>query len=348
MPIVVAITLMMSLGGVAPVASMRPMHLPMPPVVAFPAPPPPPVDAVAWLVYSIAEDAVIAAVNADRQLPQASITKLMTAILAVENADLSERVTISSTAGSTPIGFIGQPAAQAGEVWTVGELLEDIMVQSDNRAATALAEHVSGSADAFVGLMNSRAAELGMTSTVFRNPHGLDADGQVSTAHDLLLLGIEALRHPDVLRAARVKQVTFSAGGRRMPVTATNRDLGVYPGYFGLKTGDTARAGQVLLSYAETPRGGLLAVVLGSTNRRLATRDVITWGTRAYGPRDYALAAALATPAGESLPDWYRARLAGAGTLPSGDPTPGGSTPLTRDLDHRFRELLPELLGGGS
>lgn len=348
MPIVAAVTLMMSLGAVAPMASMRPMHLPIPPAVAFPAPPPPPIDAGAWLVYSITEDAVIGSVNANRALPQASITKLMTAILAVENADLRERVTISDTAGSTPIGFIGQPAAQAGEVWTVGELLENIMVQSDNRAAAALAEHVAGSVDSFVQMMNSRAAELGMTSTVFNNPHGLDADGQVSTANDLLLLGREALRHPEVLRAARVKQVTFSIGNRRMSVTATNRDLGVYPGYFGLKTGDTALAGQVLLSYAETSRGGLLAVVLGSTNRRLATRDVITWGARAYGPRDYALAAALATPAGESLPAWYQIRLAGAGTLPSGDPTPGTSTPLTADLQQRFRELLPELLGGDS
>jgi serine-type D-Ala-D-Ala carboxypeptidase (penicillin-binding protein 5/6) len=344
--IVAVISLTLSLGAAAPALTARPITLPVPPIAAFPAPPLPPIDATAWAAYSVAEESVIGGVNIDVQLPQASITKVMTAILTVENAAMTELVTISATAAATGIGYVGQPAVRAGEVWTVGELLENIMVQSGNDAAAALAEHVAGSVPAFVSLMNARAAQLGMASTVFRSPHGLDAEGQVSTARDLVLLGREALRHPEIRRAARIKHVTFAVGGRRIPVTATNRDLGIFPGLFGLKTGDTAAAGQVLLSYAVPARGGVIGVVLGSTNRRAATRGVLAWAAEAYGPRDYLLAPLHGMPDSDAWPGWYRTRLAGIGPLPPGNRDRPASTPLTGDVDARLRELLPRVLGG--
>jgi serine-type D-Ala-D-Ala carboxypeptidase (penicillin-binding protein 5/6) len=325
-------------------SAMRPLDLPMPPPVTFPASPPPTLDATAWMAWSVAEDAEIGSHNPDRQLPQASITKLLTAILTVENSALTDTVTIDSIAGSTPIGYIGQPAIQTGEVWTVQQLLDDIMVQSDNRAAVALAGHVAGSVLAFVDVMNDRAAEIGMTNTVFVNPHGLDAPGQVSTARDLIRLGLEALRHPDVMLSARITQITFALANRTLTVSATNRDVGIYPGYAGLKTGDTGNAGQVLLSYTETARGGIVAVVLGSTNRRAATRQLIAWATQALGPRDYFMAPAIDTELEESFPSWYRTRLRAAGPLPAAGT--GGGTPLTDDVTARLRELLPSLLGG--
>lgn len=345
MPLIAALSLGLSLVP-GPTASLRPPDLPMPPPGAFPVQAPPSVDAAAWMAWSVVEDAEIGSLHPDRVLPQASITKLMTAILAVEHSALTEPVTIGPTAASTPIGFIGQPAVRLGEVWLVGQLLENIMVQSGNDAAAALAEHVAGSIPAFVALMNRRADEIGMTSTVFVNPHGLDADGQMSTARDLVRLGLEALNHPDVMAAARIKHVTFSIGARRIPVTATNRDIGVYPGLLGLKTGDTLSAGQVLLSYTETARGGIVAVVLGSTNRRAATREIVTWASGALGPRDYFFAPAVSDDLVAAFPAWYQTRLRAAGTLPTGDPRGATRTPLVRDLEDRFRELLPGLLGG--
>jgi D-alanyl-D-alanine carboxypeptidase len=342
----VALSLVLSLGMPAPVAAPRPAPLPMPPISSFPVRPPPAVDAVAWMAWSVDADSEIGSANADRRLAPASITKLLTAILTVEHAQLADEVVISVRAASTPLGYIGQPALRSGEVWNVGGLLENIMVQSGNDAAVALGERVSGSLEAFIELMNRRAGELGMTDTVFVNPHGLDAEGQLSTARDLIRLGMEGLRHPAVTEAARIKQITFLVGNRRIPVTATNRDLGVYPGYLGLKTGDTASAGQVLLSYLETPRGGILAVVLGSTNRRQATRDVVAWASTARGPRDHFYGMAAATDAVDILPSWYRMRIQAAGELPVIQSRGVASTPLLDDVHRRLRELLPDLLGG--
>lgn len=342
-----ALSLALALGP-SPEAALRPADLPMPPPLLFPAHEPPTVNAGAWMAWSVAEAAEIGGLNQDRRVPPASITKLLTAIIAAERADLLDSVTISSNAGSTGIGYVGQPVVRTGEVWLVGQLLENILIQSDNGGAVALAEHVSGSVAAFVALMNQRAAEIGMADTEFANPHGLDDSAHLSTARDLIRLGVEALDHPDVLRAARIKETTFALGARRMRVTATNRDLGIYPGLLGLKTGDTANAGQTILSYTETARGGIIAVVLGSTNRRAATRDVVSWAAAALGPRDYFLAPAIGTDLESRFPSWYVARLRAAGTLDDGGPRAGGHSPLMAEVTARLRELLPALLGGNS
>ena len=297
------------------------------------------------------EEAELGSYEPDRRRAPASITKLMTAILVAEHASLLDPVVISSTAASTPIGFAGQPRVLAGEEWSVAELLANIMVQSGNDAAVALAEHVADDVESFVTLMNLRAGQLGMHSTHFVNPNGLDNTEQTSTARDLVLLGREALNHPEVLHAARIKHITFVVevpAHRRIEVASTNRDLGIYPGFLGLKTGDTLLASQVLLSYTETQHDRLIAVVLGSNDRRTATRQLVAWAATALGPRDYFFAAAGAAETGlaESFPEWYRVRLAAAGALPTGDPGRAGPTPLTRDLLERLRDLLPRLLGG--
>jgi serine-type D-Ala-D-Ala carboxypeptidase (penicillin-binding protein 5/6) len=317
------------------------------PATAYPLTPPPQVDATAWKTWSVAANAEIGSLDADRQRPLASLTKLLTAILVVENAGLLESSTISATAAATPIGYIGQPATRQGEVWLVGQLLEMMMVQSSNDASVALAEHVSGSVTNFAQLMNARAAELGMNDSQFRNPNGLDADSHFSSASDIIRLGLASLEYPEVLSVVRVRQASYEIGGRRLEITATNRDLGIYPEFLGLRTGDTLMAGQTLLAYVQAPRGDILAVVLGSTNRRAASRALLAWSAQALGPRDYLLAPAAQSAAGDALPDWYRTRLEAALTpLPSGDPTPGRRSPLTDLLDERFSELMPGVLGG--
>ncbi len=210
----------------------------------------------------------------------------------------------------------------------------------------ALAEAVAGDVAAFVELMNTRAAELGMDSTTFVNPNGLDASEHLSSARDLIKLGVAALEHGDVLRVARIKHIQLEAETRVLEIDATNRLLGVYPGYLGLKTGDTIAAGQVLLSYTETQHDRIIAVVLGSGGRRIATRELVTWAATWGGPRDQFFAAALGTDTATLFPEWYQHRLGAVLPLPMpGDAGPV-RTPLHDDLEARFGELLPALLGG--
>jgi D-alanyl-D-alanine carboxypeptidase (penicillin-binding protein 5/6) len=345
MSFIAALALTTALG---PSPGLRPIHLPPPPMMCFPAEAPPSIDANSWMVWSVQHDAELGSVNPDTPRAIASITKLMTAILVVDRAALSNQVVISANADATPIGYIGQPDVRQGETWSVRDLLANILVQSGNDAAVALAEHVSGDVTTFVGLMNQRADSLGMTNTSFVNPNGLDSEGHFSTARDLIYLGRAALAYPDVLRIARIKHIRFDPGGRPIEVDATNRDLGIFPGLFGLKTGDTLAASQVLLSYDEAPRGDYIAVVLGSRNRRSATREILAWSRTTLGPRDYFFAAAAGTDLELSFPDWYITRIRAAGTLPVGTTGPAQRTPLTDSLDQAFRVLLPGVLGGES
>jgi D-alanyl-D-alanine carboxypeptidase (penicillin-binding protein 5/6) len=344
MPLLSAVALAVTLG-VSP--SMRPTDLPMPPVADFPVSPPPSIDAASWMVWSVESDAELGSKDPDTPRPPASITKLMTAILVVENVSLDNVVTISAEAAATPIGFVGQPEIIQGEQWTVRDLLANIMVQSGNDAAVALAEHVAGSVDAFVAMMNAKAAELGMANATFMTPNGLDTTGHEMSARDLIILGRAALQYPEILRMARIKFVVFDVGGRHIEVEATNRLLGVFPGFFGLKTGDTLNAGQTLLAYDVAQHGRLLSVVLGSSGRRIATQDLLSWARTALGPKDYFLAPLVGTDQEVSLPDWYLTWLRAAGPLPTGDPTHPPRTPLSASIDAALRHLLPALLGGG-
>lgn len=334
----------MALGAPGP----RVIDLPMPPMLAFPVEAPPAIDASAWIVWSVEQDAELGSLDPDTPRAPASITKLMTAMLVVENASLTDRVTISANADATPLGYIGQPELRQGEVWSVRDLLVNILVQSGNDAAVALAEHVAGSVDEFVGMMNTRAAALGMANTTFLTPNGLDAVGHVMSPRDIVVMAKAALAYPDVLRIARIKHITFDVGGRHLEVDATNRLLGVFPGFYGLKTGDTAQAGQTLLAYDVAQHGRLLSVVLGSSGRRIATQELLAWAWRALGPKDYFYAPVVGTDMELTFPDWYLTRLRAAGMLPTGDPVAPVRTPLLDAVDGGLRDLLPALLGGGS
>lgn len=345
MPTVAALLLATTLG-VSPV--MRVADLPMPPLLAFPTQPPPVIDATAWMVWSVEENAELASLDPDTPYPPASITKLMTAMVALQRAAPDNRVVISGPAASTPLGYVGQPHLLQGEVWTVRDLLTLLLVQSGNDAAVALAEHVSGSVDAFVDAMNTQAAALGMVTTRFENPSGLDAEGHEMSARDLIVMGRAALAYPEVLRIARVKHASFEVSGRLLNLDATDRDLGVFPGLLGLKTGDTLSAGQTMLAYAINQRGGMLTVVLGSGDRRLATRELLAWSETTLGLKDYFFAPIVGSDLELTFPDWYLVRLRAAGGLPTGDPATRAVTPLSAAVDQGLRDLLPELLGGGA
>ncbi len=197
-----------------------------------------------------------------RSGPMASTAKMMTALLVVDNADLAEVVTISRRAQATGHK---QVWLRRGDQWTVGELLEALIVVSANDAAVALAEHVGGDVGSFVDMMNERAAELGLADTVYVNPHGLDATGQHTTAGDLLIVGREVMARPMLAElAARQEAVLVKGDGSTRRWDSTNELLGSYQGAVGIKTGWTSRAGDMLVAAAERDGRRIYAVVMGS------------------------------------------------------------------------------------
>ncbi len=202
---------------------------------------------------------VLAAANANQGRPMASTTKIMTALLALERANLADPVVVS------PAALVGEASMglAAGEVVTVEDLLWGLLLNSGNDAAMALAGHVAGSVDAFVALMNQRAAELGMRNTRFANPHGLDAPDHHSSAHDLWLVTQEALQHP--LFRQIVATPAYTTAGRQL--VNQNELLGSYPGADGVKTGTTLAAGQNLVGSVTVDGHREIAVILGSQDR---------------------------------------------------------------------------------
>jgi len=319
---------------------------------------PEPISAASWALYSVDGGEMLWENNADQRRPMASVTKAMTAIVVAEEAeDLDAPVTISATAASTGIGYPGQPRVLEGDAWTVRELLENLLVQSGNDAAVALAEHVAGSVDAFVERMNERAQELGMADTSFANPHGLDAPNHYSTARDLVTLGVAAIDNADVARTARIKYVTFDPIQREaFGVRNSNRLLGTFPGVFGLKTGDTLDAGLVLLTYLDTGTHEFIAVVMGADDgdpttaidHLTITADLLGYALTTFRPSDYVLAPLVPADIADVLPDWLRPRLEATGPLPSGtDRTSAfATTPGEQAVVGALADLLPQVLGG--
>lgn len=347
MPALAALLLALGL----PLASLAPLGADLPPLpmAALPAHEPPILSARSWALYSVDEAALVWAADADEVRAPASVTKVMTALVVIEQGTQpDEEVTISAAAASTPIGYVGQQKIYQGEVWTVEALMADMLVYSDNCAAAALAEHTAGSVEAFVALMNEKAADLGMTSTHFENPHGLDANGHVSSARDLIRMATAAIQEPRLTRLTRLKFVTFTPRGRVMAVRNTNRLLGTFPGVLGLKTGDTANAGEVLLSYAALAHDEFVGVVMGSPDHMAETADLMAYAGRILGPQDHFYAAGSHLDELAQWPAWRRARLQAAGPLDDGR-RPDATTPLSpaqSTLAAALRDLLPALLGG--
>ncbi len=223
--------------------------------------------------------------------PMASITKVMTALLALENDGLDDTVTISKAAASVDDGV----GLVAGETVTVRELLELALIASSNEAAIALAEHVDSTVPRFVARMNDKAAQLGLEDTHYINPHGLDAPGHHSSANDIAKLAAVAMKSAEYRRIVVIRSVTLPAYQKRKAerLKATNELLGVYRGMTGVKTGFTSDAGHSLVGSAERDGITLTAVVLGgATNRSRFTEcaKLLDWGFKHYAPQRIASA----------------------------------------------------------
>jgi len=231
---------------------------------------------------------VLWARSPDVRRPMASITKIMTAVVALEHSSLSDVVTVpreAVTVGQSSAGLV------AGEQLTMQELLEALLVKSGNDAAVTIAVHVGGSQAAFVAMMNAKAGELGLSDTHFANPHGLDAPGHYTTADNLAVLARYAMVKPAFRDIVRRTTVTIGHGKRRTTLHTTDELLGVYQGMMGVKTGNTDGAGYSVVSAAQRQGVTLYAIVLGTSSDRqrfLDAKALMDWGFAHYRPQQIA------------------------------------------------------------
>ncbi len=199
--------------------------------------------------------------NAHEALPMASTTKIMTALVALENGNLSDIV----TAGKNAYGVPGTSIYLGlGEQLTLEQMLYGLMLASGNDAAVAIAEYIGGSVEAFCRMMTDRAAEIGCENTVFTTPHGLPADGHHTTAWDLALIAQEAMKNPTFREIVGTQRASLPWADHEYDRVLTNKNklLSTYAGTLGVKTGYTKAAGRCLVFAAERDGLELIGVVL--------------------------------------------------------------------------------------
>lgn len=230
------------------------------PAVSVKASCPPELSAFSAILMDAESGRVLFEQNAHQQLPIASITKLMTALVAAENiADLSESVTVRAEWTGVEGSSI---YLRAGEVLTLETLMYGLLLNSGNDAAVAIASYCSGNVSDFVAQMNFRAKQLGMVHSHFKNPNGLNEEGHYSTAYDMALLARACIENLTVSRIAATK--TIKLGTRTF--TNHNKLLWRYDGCIGMKTGYTEAAGRTLVSAACRDGQTLIAVTLNAAD----------------------------------------------------------------------------------
>ena len=208
-------------------------------------------------------------------LPNASTTKMATAMLVVEEVELDDRVTVSGSAAATGGGGLD---LQPGDAYSVEDLLYALLLTSSNDAAVALAEHSAGTVEAFMADLNLLVRRLGAGDTHFETPHGLDVPGHVSTAHDLAVLADAFLEDPTLSEIVATTGIQIEGPKGLVELENRNVLLEGYRGAIGVKTGYTLGAGNVLVAAAR--RGGrtLISVALRSDDAALDSRLLLDYG----------------------------------------------------------------------
>lgn len=236
----------------------------------------PEVDAAAAILLENTTGTVLYEKNARQRRPMASTTKIMTALLAIEQGHLDDMVTISTRAAATR----GSSAKlKAGDRLRLEDLLYALLLRSGNDAAVAVAEHLARSVPDFAKVMTLRARELGAEDTFFQNPHGIDAPGQYSTAYDLALIARTAMLYPTFARIVSTREYTVTLGEDAEQLWRnTNRLLWMFDGVQGIKTGTTDGAGRCLVAAAARGNRQLISVVLGSKDRYDDTEKLLNYG----------------------------------------------------------------------
>lgn len=219
--------------------------------------------------------------NADERLAPASVTKVMTMLLVMEAIDRGEITYDTVVTASARAKSIGGSTIflDTGEQMTIDDLLKGIAVASGNDACVAVAEHLSGSVESFVAVMNNRAKELGMVNTNFVTCNGLDDDNHYSSARDISIMSRELLKHEDIFRYTTIWMDSLREG--KFQLANTNKLIRYYAGANGLKTGSTSKAKNCISAAAKRDGMQLCAVVLGSDtskDRFAAASTLLNYG----------------------------------------------------------------------
>lgn len=249
----------------------------------------PQLDAEGVILLDQRDGSIVFARNPDKPLPMASTTKIMTAVLALDDLALDETVSVSARAASMGGSELW---LEGGEVLSVQDLLYGLLVKSANDAAVALAETVAGDVEGFVDLMNRKAEELGLENTHFTNPHGLDmgrydSDQHYSSARDLAELSRHAMQDAEFRRLVSTVEVTIPWPGREYSRLLNNRNslMGEVPFITGVKTGYTQKAGYCLVGAGARDGAALISVLLGGASKEEVNSDsleLLDWGFSHY------------------------------------------------------------------
>lgn len=210
--------------------------------------------------------------NENTRRKMASTTKIMTAIIIIENCNLDETIEISKKAAGTGGSRLG---LKTGDKITIRDLLYGLMLRSGNDAAVALAEHTSGNVENFTELMNQKSVNLGLTNTHFETPHGLDSDEHYTTAYELAILSNYALNNKIFSQIVGTKSYTVTINGYPKQLSNTNELLGNFNGIYGIKTGFTNGANRCLVTACKRGNMDIICVVLGADTKKFRTQDSI-------------------------------------------------------------------------
>ena len=232
----------------------------------------PTINSRAYVVIDRKTNTVLIGKSENQKKKMASTTKIMTALIVLENCDLSEMVKISKKSSSTGGSRLG---LKAGDKITVYDLLYGLLMRSGNDTAIALAEHTAGSISGFADLMNQKASELGLSNTHFVTPHGLDEDNHYTTAYELAILSNYAMNNEIFAKIVGTKNYTIKINGYPKTLTNTNELLGNLNGVYGIKTGFTNGANRCLVSCCKRGNMDLICVVLGADTKKFRTTDSI-------------------------------------------------------------------------
>ena len=221
----------------------------------------PKVNAISAVVVDGDTGRILWGKNENKPMAMASTTKIMTALVALENSDITKETTVSKNATlASPVKM----HLAVGEKLTIEQLLYAMMLQSYNDSAVAVAEAVGGSVEKFCTMMNEKAKEIGCSDTVFETPNGLDKGNHHSTAEDMSKIGVYALKNQNLMKIMNTRDYTFKSSKTTYSFVNKDRLLSEYEGAIGMKTGFTGKAGHCFVGAANRGDITLVSVVLAS------------------------------------------------------------------------------------
>ena len=222
------------------------------------------------LIYDRASGKIVFEKNGNKQTPMASTTKIMTAIVVLENTNLKNVVTVDSKSASIGGSRLG---LKKNDKITVNDLLYGLMLRSGNDAASALAIYVGGSIKNFAEMMNNKAKELGLTNTHFIVPHGLDNDGHYTTTYELAKITDYALKNEMFKKIVSTSSTSININGIPRTISNTNKLLNSVPGVYGVKTGFTNGAGRCLVTAYKNNNMDIIIIIIGAETSNIRIEE---------------------------------------------------------------------------